>query len=156
MQIELPGAGNWKCPRCYTSVVAKPDGSHRFGAVDRPVPINVSLTASADCGEGLVHLVTSVCTQAFNGQKLQDLRVAVHEVAQVMQQSVYSNNPQGIYHVSIDRQPGRVQIRFSDSGATIDSGLAGRFFPNASRSMAEFDCRPHPSGGNTIRIVQSG
>ncbi|MCA8925428.1 MAG: STAS domain-containing protein [Planctomycetes bacterium] len=156
VQIELPGAGNWKCPRCYTSVVAKPDGSHRFGAVDRPVPINVSLTASADCGEGLVHLVTSVCTQSFNGQqnKLHELRVAVHEVATVMQRLIYQNNPQGIYHVSIEREAGRVQIRFSDSGNAVDSNRSTQFFPHASSTMAEFECRAHPSGGNTIRLVQ--
>jgi len=156
VQLELPSQGNWKCPRCYTFVSATPDGSHRFSHPEKPIPLELSLTATQDCGEGLVHLVTSVCSQAFNGQKLQDLRVAVHEVAQVMQQSVYNNNPQGIYHVSIERQPGRVQIRFSDSGATIDQGMAGRFFPNASRSMSEFECRPHPSGGNTIRLVQAG
>lgn len=156
VQIDIPDAGNWKCPRCYTGVVAKPDGSHRFGAVDRPVPINVSLTASADCGEGLVHLVTSVCTQSFNGQqeKLHALRVAVHEVATVMQRLIYQNNPQGIYHVSIEREAGRVQIRFSDSGNAVDSNRSTQFFPHASQSMTEFECRAHPSGGNTIRLVQ--
>jgi anti-sigma regulatory factor (Ser/Thr protein kinase) len=137
-------------------VSAHADGSTRFNRADRPIPLSVTLTATQDCGEGLVHLVTSVCTSAFNGQKLQDLRVAVHEVAQVMQQSIYSNNPQGVYHVSIERQPGRVQIRFSDSGATIDGAQARNYFPNSARSMSEFECRPHPSGGNTIRIVQVG
>ena len=156
VQLELPAVGNWKCPRCYLFVAAHADGSLRFNRSDRPIPLNLTLTATQDCGEGLVHLVTSVCTSAFNGQKLQDLRVAVHEVAQVMQQSIYANNPQGVYHVCIERQNGRVQIRFSDSGATIDSAQASRYFPNTSRSMSEFECRPHPSGGNTIRLVQVG
>jgi len=152
--VEVPSAGNWKCPRCYTFIVCQADGSYRFGRNDRPVPLNLSLTASQDCGEGLVHLVTSVCQSAFNGPKLEALRMAVHEVAQVMQQSVYASNPGGIYHVSIERQPGRVQIRFADAGSTIESGRAGQFFPHASR-LSEFECRPHPSGGNTIRLVQS-
>ena len=147
VQIELPGAGNWKCPRCYTFVTVKASGEVRFGNDNKPVPINLSLTASQDCGEGLVHLVTSVCTSAFNGPKLD---------AQVMQQSVYANNPNGVYHVSIERQQGRVQIRFADSGATIESARANQFFPHASRSLSEFECRPHPSGGNTIRLVQTG
>lgn len=155
VQVELPGAGNWKCPRCYTFVVVQGDGSYRFGQSNRPVPITLSLTASQDCGEGLVHLVTSVCQTAFNGHKLEALRVAVHEVAQVMQQSVYANNPQGVYHVSVERQPGRVQIRFADSGATIESARARQFFPHSSQSLSEFECRPHPSGGNTIRLVQT-
>lgn len=156
VSLEVASAGNWKCPRCYTFVTVKTDGSIRFGRGDnKPVPLNLSLTASQDCGEGLVHLVTSVCTSAFNGPKLEALRVAVHEVAQVMQQSVYAGNPNGIYHVSIERQPGRVQIRFADAGATIEQNRAPQFFPHSSRNLSEFECRPHPSGGNTIRIVQT-
>ena len=73
-----------------------------------------------------------------------------------MQQSVYASNPSGVYHVSIERQAGRVQIRFSDSGATIESGRASQFFPHSSAKMSEFECRPHPNGGNTIRLVQVG
>jgi hypothetical protein len=155
VQIEIPAAGNWKCPRCYALVSAKADGTHRFGRSDKPVPITLSLTASRDCGEGLVHLVTSVCTSAFNGPKLDALRIAVHEVAQVMQQSVYANNPNGVYHVCIERQRGRVQIRFADSGAQIEANRSHQFFPHSSSQLAEFECRPHPSGGNTIRMVQT-
>lgn len=150
VSLELPGSGNWKCPRCYAFVSVDGSGTTSFTNSSGPVPLNLSLTASQDCGEGLVHLVTSVCSQSFNGQKLQDLRVAVHEIAQVMSQSIYPNNPTGLYHVCIERQPGSVQIRFSDSGTSV----ASQYFPNASRSLTEFDCRPHPSGGNLIKLVQ--
>ena len=95
VSLELPGSGNWKCPRCYTFISVDGSGSTSFTNSSGPVPLNLSLTASQDCGEGLVHLVTSVCSQSFNGQKLQDLRVAVHEIAQVMSQSLYPNNPTG-------------------------------------------------------------
>ncbi|MCO5172398.1 MAG: STAS domain-containing protein [Planctomycetes bacterium] len=156
VQVEVTAAGNWKCPRCFTFVSARPDGTVRFSRSDKPVPLNLSLAATQDCGEGLVHLVTSVCQTAFNGQKLESLRLAVHEVATVMAQSVYPNNPQGVYHVSIERQPGWVQIRFADSGATIESGRAAQYFPHAHRQMSEFECRPHPTGGNMIRFVQRG
>ena len=154
VQVEVASAGNWKCPRCYTFITVKGDGTIRFGGESKPSPVNLSLTASKECGEGLVHLVTSVCATAVGGPKLEALRIAVHEVAQVMQQSVYQNNPQGVYHVSIEREKGRVQIRFADSGATIDSGMANQFFPHSSNHLAEFECRPHPSGGNTIRMLQ--
>ncbi len=158
VQIDVSAPGNWKCPRCYAFLSAKPDGSVRFGRLDKPTPVNVSLTASQECGEGLVHLVTSVCAPSFNGgggPKLEGLRNAVYEVARVIQQSIYPNNPQGVYHVSIERAAGRIQIRFADSGATIDAKLAPQYFPNASRAVAEFECRPHPTGGNLIRLVQT-
>jgi anti-sigma regulatory factor (Ser/Thr protein kinase) len=155
VQVEVTGPGNWKCPRCYAFVSAKADGAVGFGRSDKPTPVNLSLTATQDCGEGLVHLVTSVCQQTVAGPKLEGLRIAVHEIATVMQQSVYANNPQGIYHVSIERQQGRVQIRFADSGATIEPARAPQFFPQATRQVSEFECRPHPSGGNMIRLVQT-
>ena len=43
----------------------------------------------------------------------------------------------------------------STHGASIDAGQTGQFFPNASRSMSEFECRAHPSGGNSIKLVQT-
>jgi len=156
VQVDVPSAGSWKCPRCYTLINAQAGGGVSFGRSNGPVPINLSLTASRDCGEGLVHLVTAVCQQSIQGPKLEAIRIAVHEVAQVMQSSVYANNPNGVYHVSVERQQGRVQIRFADAGATIDQARAPQFFPNASASLAEFECRPHPSGGgNTIRLLQT-
>lgn len=156
VQVDITAAGNWKCPRCYSFITAQPNGQVRFGRPDKPAPVSLTLNATQDCGEGLVHLVTSVCQQTVGGPKLESLRLAVHEVALVMQQSVYANNPLGVYHVSIDRQPGRVQIRFADSGQTIEGGRAQQLFPNAARQMSEFECRPHPAGaGNMIRMVQT-
>ncbi|RMG18147.1 MAG: STAS domain-containing protein [Planctomycetota bacterium] len=155
VKVEVSSPGNWKCPRCYTRLSVQPDGSVGFGKSE-PVPLSLSLTATKDCGEGLVHLVTSVCSTAFNGPQLENLRFAVHEIAQVMQQSVYAGNPGGVYHVCIERQPGRVQIRFSDHGATIESTRTAQFFPHSSSKLTEFECRPHPAGGNTIRLLQTG
>ncbi len=156
VQVEVTGAGNWKCPRCYTLISAGGDGSISFGRNDGKAPLNLSLVASKECSEGLVHLVTSVCGTSVGGPRLEALRNAVYEVAQVMQTTVYQTNPNGVYHVSIERDQGRVQIRFADSGATIESSMATQYFPHASSQLAEFECRPHPSGGNTIRLLQVG
>jgi len=156
VQVEITGAGNWKCPRCYTLISAGGDGSISFGRNDGKAPLNLSLVASKECSEGLVHLVTSVCGTSVGGPRLEALRNAVYEVAQVMQTTVYQTNPNGVYHVSIERDQGRVQIRFADSGATIESSMATQYFPHASSQLAEFECRPHPSGGNTIRLLQVG
>lgn len=154
VQVEITGAGNWKCPRCYTLITAGADGGISFGRNDGKAPLNLSLVASKECSEGLVHLVTSVCGTSVGGPRLEALRNAVYEVAQVMQTTVYQTNPNGVYHVSIERDQGRVQIRFADSGATIESSMATQYFPHASSQLAEFECRPHPSGGNTIRLLQ--
>jgi len=156
VQVEVTGPGNWKCPRCYTLITAGADGNIGFGRNDGKAPLNLSLVASKECSEGLVHLVTSVCGTSVGGPRLEALRNAVYEVAQVMQTSVYQTNPNGVYHVSIERDQGRVQIRFADSGATIESSMATQYFPLASSQLAEFECRPHPSGGNTIRLLQVG
>lgn len=156
VQIEFKDAGNWKCPRCHAQAVVKGDGNARFARPDRASPITLTLSASPDCSAGLLQLVTSVCQSAFNGGNLEAVRTAVSELTFVMEQSVYAGNPNGVYHVSIDRVPGRVVIRAADAGATIDTTRVGQYFPQASRSMDEFDCRPHPTGGNLIRMVKKG
>jgi hypothetical protein len=156
VQIEFKDAGNWKCPRCHAQAMVKGDGNARFTRSERPSPITLTLSASPDCSAGLLQLVTSVCQQAFNGGNLEAVRTAVSELTFVMEQSVYAGNPNGVYHVSIDRVPGRVVIRAADAGATIDTTRVNQYFPQASRQMDEFDCRPHPTGGNLIRMVKKG
>jgi anti-sigma B factor antagonist len=157
VQVEFRDAGNWKCPRCYATASVKPDGSAWFNRSDKPATITLSLTASAECGQGLLHLVSSVCATAFNGNNLEAVKIAIQELAYVMEASIYAGNPNGVYHVAIDRQPGRIQIRVSDAGNTIDTTRANQYFPNATRQMDEFDCRPHPAGaGNLIRMAKNG
>jgi len=157
VQVEFREAGNWKCPRCYATASVKPDGTAWFNPSSKPATITLSLTASNECSQGLVQLVQSVCSTAFNGNNLEALKIAVQELAYVMEASIYANNPNGIYHVAIDRQPGRVQIRVSDAGNTIDASRKNQYFPNATRQMDEFDCHPHPTGaGNLIRMAKNG
>ena len=157
VQVEFRDAGNWKCPRCHAVASVKPDGTAWFNPSTKPATITLSLTASNECRQGLVQLVQSVCSTAFNGNNLEALKVAVQELAYVMEASIYANNPNGIYHVAIDRQPGRVQIRVSDAGNTIDASRMNQYFPNATRSMDEFECHPHPTGaGNLIRMAKNG
>src|SRR5581483_2806918 len=157
VQVEFRDAGNWKCPRCYATASVKPDGSAWFNRSDKPATITLSLTASNECSQGLLALVSSVCATSFNGGNLEAVKIAVQELAYVMEASIYQGNPNGVYHIAIDRQPGRVQIRVSDAGNTIDASRANQYFPNATRQMDEFDCRPHPTGaGNLIRMAKNG
>ncbi len=157
VQVEFRDAGNWKCPRCYATASVKTDGSAWFNRSDKPATISVSINASNECSQGLLALVSSVCSTSFNGGNLEAVKIAVQELAYVMEASIYQGNPNGVYHVAIDRQPGRVQIRVSDAGNTIDASRANQYFPNATRQMDEFDCRPHPTGaGNLIRMAKNG
>lgn len=157
VQVEFRDAGNWKCPRCHATASVKSDGSAWFNRSDKPATITLSITASNECSQGLLALVSSVCSTSFNGGNLEAVKIAVQELAYVMEASIYQGNPNGVYHIAIDRQPGRVQIRVSDAGNTIDAARANQYFPNATRQMDEFDCRPHPTGaGNLIRMAKNG
>ena len=44
--------------------------------------------------------------------------------------------------------------KLADHGKTLDGSRLDQFFPYASRAMTEFECRPHPKGGNVIRMVK--
>jgi hypothetical protein len=151
--LELPAPGNWKCPRCRTLITLKPNGSLEFLSAQTPPPFELCLTSTREAAEGLVQFVGAVSSPIVNGQKLDALKASVGEIAQVIAANVYSWNPREVYQVSVETASHEIQVQFADHGRTIDSGSVNSFFPTAARSMDEFTCRPHPKGGNVIRIV---
>ena len=158
-RLELARPGRWRCPRCFAGLQATPDGVLRplaYPGFASPglVPVELTLGATPACGEGLLHLVTAVCRQVIGPQALHGLRLAVHEVCLAMTQRVYAASP-GVFHVSIQAAPGRVLVRFADSGASLEPLGGAALFPHGAR-LGEFECRPHPTGvGNTIRLLQT-
>jgi anti-anti-sigma factor len=156
VKIEFPKKGSYKCPRCHTLVQLNGSGGPVFSKPSGTATVSVSLPARSECGEGLLHLATTVCAAKLGGPALDALRLSVHEVVQVIQNSIYANNPDGIYHVSIDLNNGKAEIRIADHGASVDTARLPLYFPNATRYMDTFECVAHPKGGNVIRMTKAG
>jgi anti-anti-sigma factor len=155
VQVEVREAGNWKCPRCYTLMTVKPDGSTKFMAPDRPSPYEVSLNVTREGAEALTHFVGSLAMHAVgDGGNTDAVRAAVGEVVHVIASNAYNFDPKAVMHVSVESNPGEIRIKMADHGKTLDSTRIDAYFPNATRAMNEFECRPHPKGGNIIRMVK--
>lgn len=152
VQVEVRGPGNWKCPRCYTLIQIGPDGQPKFMASDRPSPYEISLACTQEGAEALTHFVGALANRVVgNGNTVSQ---SVGEVIHVIASSAYGFDPKGIVHVSIETTPTEMRIKLADHGKTIDGSQVAAYFPNASRAMNEFDCKPHPKGGNVIRMVK--
>jgi anti-anti-sigma factor len=151
--IELPSPGNWKCPRCGTLASVKPDGALRFFAPDKPSPFELSLNASREGAEALKNFVGVVAQPVFAPPALDALKAAVGEVATVIASLACGSDPKATYNVLVETTPTEVRVRVADHGKTLDSTRMEQYFPQATRSMSEFEVRPHPKGGNVIRMV---
>jgi anti-anti-sigma factor len=152
--VEVPAPGNWKCPRCGALIAAKPDGSVRFLAPVKPSPFELSINCSREGAEALKQFVGVVAQPVLAPQVLESVKTAVGEVAQVIASTAYGHDPKATYHVLVETTPSEVRIKVADHGKTLDSTRMEAYFPQATRAMSEFECRPHPRGGNIIRMVR--
>jgi anti-anti-sigma factor len=154
IKLEFPKQGAYKCPRCHTLVQLNGSGGPVFSKPNGNAAVAVSLPARAECGEGLLHLATTVCAAKLGGPALDALRLSIHEVVQVIQNSIYVGNPDGMYHVAISLNNGKAEIRIADHGSPVDTSRLPLYFPNATRYMDTFECVAHPKGGNVIRMTK--
>jgi hypothetical protein len=112
--------------------------------------ITISLPARQEWGEGLLHLTATVFSKELTGVAMDAVRTSVHEVIQVIQNSVYAGNPDGMYHVALACLDGDAEIRIADQGKAVDPKRLSLYFPNAI-----FECIAHPCGGNVIRMTKA-
>jgi anti-sigma B factor antagonist len=155
IQVELRAPGNWKCPRCHALIGARPDGDVRFSAPDRPSPYEISMHLTREGSEALTHFIAALAHHAVgNGGATEAVRAAVGEVVHSIAANACNYDPKFVVHVSVEMGPSEIRIKFADNGKTLDGSRVDAFFPNASRAMNEFECRPHPKGGNVIRMVK--
>lgn len=156
VKLRFNRQGAYKCPRCFTRIHLNGSGGPVFSVPNKSAGVALTLPARQECGLGLLHLVHAVCESALSQAALDAVRHSVHEVTQVLQGAIYDNNPNGLYHVTIDVNSGRVDVRIADHGKNIDTTRLPLYFPNATRYMDSFECVAHPSGGNIIRMSKAG
>jgi len=151
--LEIPSAGNWKCPRCRTIVTQRPDGSVEFLAPAGSPPFELTIACTREGTEAVMQFAATVGQPSLKGgQKLEILRAAVGEVAYVITSTAYGFDASKVFHVSIETKPEEVVVQFADQGQTLDPSQLQSYFPNATRSTQDFECKSHPKGGNLVRF----
>ncbi|MHC4392974.1 MAG: STAS domain-containing protein [Planctomycetota bacterium] len=154
IDLEIPAPGHWKCPRCRTLVVFSPGGKIEFQAPGGAPRFELSIPSTPEGTDALTQFVGVVAQQSLNGgQKIAMLKAAVGEVAYVITSTIYEGNVQRVYNVLVETHPQSVKVQFADHGKPLASNAVSTSFPNAARGTTEFECRPHPKGGNIIKFT---
>lgn len=137
------------------------DGSAEFYQRTEPIPVELTLSCTPECTEGLKWFVAVMAEGlAFDAQTVASLQDAVGEVCESIAGSAYLGDRSCCYHVMITQNDGQLVVQTADYGETLETtaeGPDGRTsrFPTAERVMDEFEIHPHPNGGNILRMSKT-
>ena len=155
--LLVPEPGNYKCPRCSAIFTYTRDGKANFLPRRRLTPIQMTLTCSPECTEGLVTMAGLLAKRAgFNEGLAKSMEASVRESASTICDKAYGSNEQATYQVLMVASDNEVSIKFSDYGKKIEADMrdAGgkSVFSVTRQSMDVFDLKAHPKGGNILTL----
>lgn len=155
--LIVPEPGNYKCPRCSAIFTYTRDNKANFLPRRRLTPIQMTLTCSPECTEGLVTMAGLLAKRAgFNDGLMKSMEASVRESAAAIIDKAYASNEQATYQVLMVASDNEVSIKFSDYGKKIDPDMkdgAGKpVFSVTRESMDVFDLKAHPKGGNILTL----
>ncbi|MCE9581236.1 MAG: STAS domain-containing protein [Planctomycetes bacterium] len=155
--LIVPEPGNYKCPRCSAIFTYTRDGKANFLPRRRLTPIQMTLTCSPECTEGLVTMAGLLAKRAgFNDGLAKSMEASVRESASTICDKAYGSNEQATYQVLMVASDNEVSIKFSDYGKKIEADMhdAGgkSVFSVTRQAMDVFDLKAHPKGGNILTL----
>jgi anti-anti-sigma factor len=155
--LIVPEPGNYKCPRCSVIFTFTREGKANFLPRRRLTPIQMTLTCSTECTDGLVAMAGLLSKRAgFNDTLQKSMSESVRESAQTIIEKAYASNEQATYQVLMVASDNEVSIKFSDYGKKIEPDMHdghGKPVFNLTRStMDVFDLKTHPKGGNILTL----
>ncbi|RME81373.1 MAG: STAS domain-containing protein [Planctomycetota bacterium] len=155
LEMEIPKPGTYQCPRCFTLITYAPNGEISFKSPEGPQPITMVLNCSPLCTEGLRHFINGFSRRlGLPDNVVMGLDQMIIEISEILRQHVYEGKEDGHYHLMIDASNSKLKIRISDYGKTISPNLKGSLFRKTQQIMPEFECIPHPKGGNIINLAR--
>lgn len=156
LEMDIPNPGNFQCPRCFTMVSVGRNGNANFQRANRVQPVTLSLNCSPACTEAFKLFVSTLARSSGFGDNVVNAMIQmVGEVSDIITQQVYEGNSNANFHVLIDSNNGRFTMRISDYGKTISPNLVSSLFRKTQQVMPEFQCTPHPRGGNIINMARA-
>ena len=154
VDVEIPRTGNFKCPRCQTTISVDSAGNASFFAPNKPIPVQIILSSNSIACEALKGFVGTVAERmGFGASDAAAVKSAVEEIASVIADRVYQGE-ENTYSVLITPDVDELTVVFSDHGETLPTDAVRSVFPRSSAAFDEFEVTPHPRGGNIIRFVK--
>jgi anti-anti-sigma factor len=157
--LVVSTAGTYKCPRCAAVFNYHGDGKASFLPRKKPMPVELSLNAAAECRDGLAHFVGILARRVgLSDDLVQCVSEAVIDSVDHIIESAYGGDATAVYHVLLVASDSQLEIRLADHGKSLRLGASNargqELFSLARQVMDSFDLRAHPHGGNVITMVK--
>jgi len=150
--LTVKDSGTYKCPRCMTAFNYAGGGRVNFLPRQKALPVQLSLSFSPECTEGLLEFVKKFSTKSgFSAAGISEVQSAVKDTVEAIRRHAYGGNDNNVYHVLLTSVDSELELRFADYGASLNSDK-GDVFSSVRRTMDRFELRHHPKGGNVVTV----
>ena len=150
--LAVKDVGTYKCPRCLTAFNYVGGGKVSFLPRQKSLPVQLSLSFSPECTEGLLEFVKKLSTKSgFSPAGISEVQSAVKDTVEAIRRHAYGGNDNNVYHVLLTSVDSELELRFADYGASLNSDK-GDVFSSVRRTMDRFELRHHPKGGNVVTV----
>ena len=150
--LAVKDLGTYKCPRCMTAFNYSGGGKVNFLPRQKSLPVQLSLSFSPECTEGLLEFVKRFSTKSgFSAAGISEMQSAVKDTVEAIRRHAYGGNDNNVYHVLLTSVDSELEMRFADYGASLNSDK-GDVFSSVRRTMDRFELRHHPKGGNVVTV----
>jgi anti-anti-sigma factor len=150
--LAVNDVGTYKCPRCMTAFNYSGNGKVNFLPRQKSLPVQLSLSFSPECTEGLLEFVKKFSTKSgFSAAGISEVQSAVKDTVEAIRRHAYGGNDNNVYHVLLTSVDSELEMRFADYGASLNSDK-GDVFSSVRRTMDRFELRHHPKGGNVVTV----
>lgn len=154
VDMEVPGSGDFKCPRCMTVFSMDPQGKVNFSSPRMPLPIQMTLVTSPECTESFMSFFRAMSSRLnVPPAAINTALDGIEEVLTKIAREAYNAKP-STYHLLLVTGPDEFVLRTSDHGKTLDGTNLSTTFPVASKSFDELEIKAHPKGGNLVKMVK--
>lgn len=150
--LAVKDIGTYKCPRCLTAFNYSGGGRVNFLPRQKSLPVQLSLSFTPECTEGLLEFVKRLSTKSgFSPTGISEMQSAVRDTVDAIRRHAYGGNENNVYHVLLTSVDSELEMRFADYGASLNSDK-GDVFSSVRRTMDRFELRHHPKGGNVVTV----
>jgi anti-anti-sigma factor len=150
--LAVKDVGTYKCPRCLSVFNYSGGGKVSFLPRQKSLPVQLSLSFSPECLEGLLGFVERLSAKSgFSSSGISEMQSAVKDTVEAIRRYAYGGNENNVYHVLLTSVDSELEMRFADYGASLNSDR-GDVFSSVRRTMDRFELRHHPKGGNVVTV----
>jgi len=152
--LAVKEVGTHKCPRCLTGFNYAGGGKVSFLPRQKALPVQLSLTFSPECTEGLLEFVKRMSQKSgFSASGISEVQSAVKETVEAIRRHAYGGNDNNVYHVLLVSVDSELEMRFADYGVSLNSDK-GEVFAAIRKVMDRFEISHHPKGGNMLTVMK--